>query len=456
MYKPKQPERMQSDINNQFLSRPNEGLQFGSDGQTYSGGATGAAGKTFNNPRDESSYWDNDPTYKKMIAQMQSMPVGAARDALRKQIEDYRSNKFNVPKVPVASTPASAPAPAATPTSPAPAATPPATPPATLAPTPPVAPLPTHPSHATAPSSFGSQSSPTNIHIPSAAAAAGAASPASTQNTPASQPAKTGLTVDQVNQLKKRYEDALMMPMSSDPQIAQQQRLYLENLQKELGRAMSGPMGQGMEAGGVRMGQQSQARDEANKATSDRKADADASVVAYQAKQYLASKGLPATDEDVAKFLKGRGYTGDGHKLNKNIFVLKEKEDKRRSDVKTVTDLLKGGVLGGVAGQSGHFVSEDTEASMHNNPNHFSKIQLKALADQRQKEQNTQPTTSPLDTTKSQLEQMYKAGFIDETIFRKGMNDPYGHGKTIEVLYDRYVQKFNAQDPNQPFPENSA
>lgn len=100
MYKPQYPKFFQSDVNNRFLSRPNEGIQFGSNGQEYSGGATGLAGKTFNNPRDESSYWDNDATYKKMIAQMQSMPVGAARDALRIQIEDYRSNRFNIPKLP--------------------------------------------------------------------------------------------------------------------------------------------------------------------------------------------------------------------------------------------------------------------------------------------------------------------------------------------------------------------
>ena len=457
MYKPKQPQMMQSDINNQFLSRPNEGLQFGSDGQTYSGGATGAAGKTFDNPRDESSYWDNDPTYKKMIAQMQSMPVGAARDALRKQIEDYRSNKFNVPKVLVASAPAPAAPTAATPTPPAASTPPAATPPATLSSTPTPAPRSQRDNwnedpHFNDAGTVQAVNAANNVVSPSAAAAAPA------QNAPASQPAKTGLTVDQVNQLKKRYEDALMMPMSSDPQIAQQQRGYLENLKKELGRAMSGPMGQGMEAGGVRLAQQSQARSEANKATSDRKTDADASVVVYQAKQYLASKG-EVKEGDVEKFLKSKGYTEDGHKLGKNIFALKEKEDKRRSDVKTISDLMRGGVLGGIAGQQGHQVAQGNGPDMTQpggNLNHFTPVQIKALADQRQKEQNTQPARDPMEGTKSQLEQMYKAGFIDEAAFRKGMNNPQGHGKTIEAIYDQYVKQFNAQDPNQPFPENSA
>jgi hypothetical protein len=249
-----------------------------------------------------------------------------------------------------------------------------------------------------------------------------------------------------------------MMPMSADPQTAQQQRGYLENLKKELGRAMSGPMGQGMEAGGVRLAQQSQARSEQNKATSDRKADADAAVVVYQAKQYLASKG-EVKEGEVETFLKSKGYTGDGHKLGKNIFALKEKEDKRRSDVKTISDLMRGGILGGGPGQKGYQVPQGNDPDMTQpggNPNNFTPVQIKALADQRQKEQNTQPARDPMEGTKSQLQQMYKAGFIDEAAFRKGMNNPQGHGKTIEAIYDQYVQKFNAKDPNQPFPENSA
>ena len=61
-----------------------------------------------------------------------------------------------------------------------------------------------------------------------------------------------------------------------------------------------------------------------------------------------------------------------------------------------------------------------------------------------------------MDIVKSQLNQMYKAGHIDEATFRKGMNDPYSNGRIIEAIYDDYVQRYGAKDPNQPFPDNSA
>ena len=407
MYKPEQPKFFQSDVNNRFLSRPNEGLQFGSDGQTYSGGATGAYG-TFPHPRAASSYWDNDITYQKMLKQIQSMPVGSAeRNALVAQLADYKANKFNVPKVPVASAPASAPAAAPAATSP-------------------VAPLPTHPSHATAPPSFGSQSSPTNI--PSAAPAdAGAASSASTQNTPASQPAKTGLSADQISELKRRYEDALQMPLPTDPRMAQQQREYTANLKKELDRAMLGAMDQTVPAGmgyGVPILQAREAAVRAdNIVRAKRQTDKDdvkAEDVLKQAKEHY--KGDPNSPEFKA-WLKSQGYTETGHKFKENMF---DKAARQKA--------------------------EDPKGQ---NPNNFTPAQIEAIKTQRAKELEPKPTTE-LDIVKSQLNQMYKAGHIDEATFRKGMNDPYSNRRIIEAIYDDYVQRYNAQDPNQPFPENSA
>lgn len=162
MYKP-QPQ-LQSDVNNKFLSRPNEGLMFGSDGQTYSGGATGGAG-TYGTPREEAAYWDNDNMYQGMLKQMQSLPVGSQeREALRIRMEQYRTNKF-ASAMPVSqagilpSTKATTPAATPPPTPPAPATTTP-TPPAAAA-TPPATP-PTTGSNGQV-GSFGTKASPTNI-----------------------------------------------------------------------------------------------------------------------------------------------------------------------------------------------------------------------------------------------------------------------------------------------------
>ena len=135
MYKPKQPKFFSSDPNNRFLSRPNEGIQFG-NGQEYSGGATGSG--SFDNPSDESSYWANDKMYQEMLAEVKrleglnvpgqaepNMSASIMRNQLLGKIQQYRQNKFNVTKLPAganaptnptaAATPATAPA-AATPT----------------------------------------------------------------------------------------------------------------------------------------------------------------------------------------------------------------------------------------------------------------------------------------------------------------------------------------------------
>jgi len=260
--------------------------------------------------------------------------------------------------------------------------------------------------------------------------------------TPATAP--TAVTVDPLNQLKKRYEDALMMPMSADPQTAQQQRGYLESLKKELNRAMSGSMGQGMEAGAVRLQQQSQARNEATHEVTNRKADQDAAAVRHQAEQYWKSKGT----EMPKGWMEQNGYTEDGHKLGKNIFTQKDQANKKKADTNTLTQLMRGGVLGGIFGQQGHQVAQGNGPDLAKPaPPGFQPINA---------QQSAQPKTNSVDGTKSQLQQMYKAGFIDEAAFRKGMNDPYGHGHTIEKIYDEYVKQFNPQQPHSPFPENSA
>lgn len=127
MYKPKQPKFFTSDPNNRFLSRPNEGIQFG-NGQEYSGGATGSG--SFNNSSDESSYWANDKTYQGMLAEAKRLEglnnymANNERNQLLGRMMDYKNNKFsyaqklpmgaNAPTSPTTSTtPASAPVAAA-------------------------------------------------------------------------------------------------------------------------------------------------------------------------------------------------------------------------------------------------------------------------------------------------------------------------------------------------------
>ena len=168
------PQGLASDVNNRFMSRPNEGLMFSGNGQTYSGGATGGAG-TFDTPRSESSYWDSDAMYQGMLKQMQTLPVGSKeREALRMKMENYRTSKFSAaapmqsvaaPKSPP-STPAAATPPAA------PATTPPA---AAAAAAPPTAPPAAAPSGI--PPQFGSKASPSvsapNQNQPTAASSGG-------------------------------------------------------------------------------------------------------------------------------------------------------------------------------------------------------------------------------------------------------------------------------------------
>ena len=168
------PQGLASDVNNRFMSRPNEGLMFSGNGQTYSGGATGGVG-TFDSPRSESSYWDNDAMYQGMLKQMQTLPVGSKeREALRMKMENYRTSKFSaaapMQSVAAPKSPSSAPA-AATPSA-APATTPPAA--AAAAATPAATP-------AAAPSGippqFGSKASPSvsapNQNQPAAASSGG-------------------------------------------------------------------------------------------------------------------------------------------------------------------------------------------------------------------------------------------------------------------------------------------
>ena len=187
---------------------------------------------------------------------------------------------------------------------------------------------------------------------------------------------------------------------------------------------MSGPMGQGMSAGAVTLQKQQQARGAAmsesqgaERVLRRSKADAEAAGVIEDAKEYLTEQNNKEPDETQLKeFLRSRGYRADGHKPNENRF---DNQDKAKQYYQKNPGADKP-------------VASAAPPATPANPN------------------------EKIDGTKSQLKQMFDAGFIDEAAFRKGMNDPYGHGKTIEAIYDQYVQKFNAQDPNQPFPENSA
>jgi len=229
MYKPQQPENLQSDVNNRFMSRPNEGLMFSSNGQTYSGGATGGIG-TFGSPRDEADYWDNDAMYQNMLKQMQTLPVGSKeREDLRMKMENYRTSKFSaaasMQSVAAPNSAASTPAAAAPPTAPA---------------TPPVAPLPTHPSHATAPSSFGSQSSPSvsapNQNQPAAASSAG-------NQTPGTPPAGAGNglwdSLKEVMQLIQDHDASRRPGTQTDEwnSVSRQLHARLVHLNKEIAKA---------------------------------------------------------------------------------------------------------------------------------------------------------------------------------------------------------------------------
>ena len=106
MYKPEQPKFFQSDVNNRFLSRPNEGIQFG-NGQEYSGGAIGSG--SFDNSSDEDSYWANDKMYQEMLAEVKrleglnvpgqaepNMNASIMRNQLLAKMQQYRQNNFNV------------------------------------------------------------------------------------------------------------------------------------------------------------------------------------------------------------------------------------------------------------------------------------------------------------------------------------------------------------------------
>ena len=374
------------------------------------------------------------------------LPEGSAERMACQEAQALKAkNKMEAEKAKtsVPQRPSPTPQPSATPP-----ATPPSTPPATLAPVPPAPQTPNTPGINTAaantpgavtvhsnPAASGGSVTPANaggstgqVSTPpqSGAAATPAAHPTPTSSAakPPAPAASSGLTVDQVNQLKKRYEDALQMPISADPQMAQQQRGYIESLKKELSRAMEGPMGHGMASGAVTLQKQQQARGAAmsesqgaERALRRSKADAEAAGVIEDAKEYLTEQNGKAPDETTLNtFLRSKGYRADGHKPNENRF---DNQDKAKQYYEKHPGADKP-------------VAPAAPPAAPANPN------------------------EKIDGTKSQLKQMFDAGFIDEAAFRRGMSDPYGHGNTIQAIYDQYVQKFKPQDPNQPFPENSA
>ena len=508
MYKPQQVQ-FQSDVNNRFLSQPNKGLMFGSDGQTYSGGATGAAG-TFPTPRDAADYWDNDNMYQEMLKQMQSLPVGShERDALRNRMEQYRTNKF-ASAMPVSSagilpsTKATTPAVAPTPTPPAPTPTPPAptTPPA--------------PSSGTSPQ-FGSQASSTLAPQFSSTASNTPASNTPASNTPASNtPASTqpgnGLwdSLKEVIILIQEHDASRRDHVNSQGQyqgqtsewelVNRQLHKRLNDLNKAIGNAQTEKM-------------RSEANTKREKIKTDKEAaktteNAEKTKIAEQ--QKIASKSaqqvyIETLKNNVTK--KAGALLAEGE-ITPEEFDLLTQDPGRGQEVINRMYATKFGV--NAAGQDSAGNTPGATPEENQTIKMWDKLEGPSKQQQQQEpnlgftfttpeeaakplpETNKipelhkapPPTTSPfadkpveyptftrpstppkttnslasptIDITKSQLNQMYKAGHIDEATFRRGMSDPYSYGKTIETIYDDYVKRYKAQDPNQPFPNNSA
>lgn len=258
---------------------------------------------------------------------------------------------------------------------------------------------------------------PPGVQAPAAAAAEKPAS-ASDPNLP-----ENKYPQSMIDQMEKDLTDLLTMRAPADPAALGQWRKLIETKRTELTRAKSAYVPQAGMGAGIPI---LQAREASVRADNILRAERQTAKDNEKAKDVLKQaqehyKG-DTNSPEFKIWLKDQGYTETGHKFKENMF---DKAARQKA--------------------------EDPKGQ---NPNHFTPAQIEAIKTQRAKELEPKPTTG-MDTVKSQLKQMLDAGFIDEAAFRKGMNDPYSHGRTIEAVYDQYVKRFNPH-PNSPFPENSA
>ena len=261
--------------------------------------------------------------------------------------------------------------------------------------------------------------SPTAMSTGAPAPAAVAEKPPSDPNLP-----ENKYPPEMIEKMEKDLTDLVTMRAPSDPAALEQWRKLIETKRLELTRAKSAYVPQVGMGAGVPILQAREAsvradnivRAERQKVKDDNKAQ----DVLKQAREHY--KGDPNSPE-FKTWLKSQGYAETGHKFKENMF---DKAARQKA--------------------------EDPKGQ---NPNNFTPAQIEAIKTQRAKELEPKPITSE-DNIKSQLKQMLDAGFIDETAFRKGINNPLGHKQTIEAIYDQYVKRFNPKPPHSPFPENSA
>ena len=274
--------------------------------------------------------------------------------------------------------------------------------------------------------------SPTNVATGAPAPAAVAEKLPSDPNLP-----ENKYPQDMINKMEKDLTDLLTMRAPSDPAALEQWRNLIETKRLELTRAKSAHAPQVGMGAGVPVLQAREAQERANnviRAERQTAKDNDkAKDVLKQAHEHY--KGDP---KEFNTWLKSQGYTETGHKFKENMFDAKKKAE----DKKNLTNMQQAGVLGGVMGTA-HQMPRQAPAPT-------------PAAQAPQAAQAPSPKTDGTEGTKSQLKQMLDAGFIDETAFRKGINNPMGHKQTIEAIYDQYVKRFNPKPPHSPFPENSA
>jgi hypothetical protein len=251
---------------------------------------------------------------------------------------------------------------------------------------------------------------------------------ASTSTPSATTPSSNQFSPERIGQMEKDLIDLLNMRPPTDKDALNQWRNLIEIKRKELGVAKQAHRPLGMGAN-YDMGK---AREEERQTTNHKKTDDEAKKVLFHAEQYWKQKG----EAMPPNFLKDQGFTADGHKIANNMFTQKDVVTKKKADKETLTKLIKAGMLGGIPGMSTNMGQGGTGPELGKpqpNRDASGNPQLKPP------QQNT--NNSSMDATKSQLKQMYEAGFIPEASFRRGMNDPYSQKQLIESVYDQYVKR---------------
>lgn len=275
--------------------------------------------------------------------------------------------------------------------------------------------------------------SPTQMATPpgSASTSQTSTNPSASTSTPsATTPSANQFSPERIGQMEKDLIDLLNMRPPTDKDALNQWHNLIEIKRKELGVAKQAHRPLGMGAN-YDMGK---AREEERQTTEHKKTDDEAKKVLFHAEQYWKQRGEPMPPN----FLKDQGFTADGHKIANNMFTQKDKANKTKADKETLTKLIKAGMLGGIPGMSTNMGQGGTGPELGKpQPNRDSSgnPQLK----QPQPQQNT--NNASIDATRSQLKQMYEAGFIPEESFRRGMNDPYSQKQLVESVYDQYVKR---------------